>query len=119
MIDHISICVSDIDKSKAFYEAALAPAGYQVQGEFPGSVLLGAASGGSVWLLEKPVSKIHVAFTGSRADVDAFYEAAMATGGTDHGAPGIRPDYHENYYAAFVLDPDENNIEVVCHDAVN
>lgn len=118
MIDHISICVSDIEKSKAFYEAALKPAGYQVQGEFPGSVLLGAESGGSIWLLEKELSKIHVAFTGTRADVDAFHEAAMATGGTDHGAPGIRPDYHENYYAAFVLDPDGNNIEVVCHDAV-
>ncbi len=129
MIDHYTLLVSDYERSKAFYLTALGPLGYAVVMEmtpeqFPG--LEGKAGGfgpnGKPYLWLKPSKSItptHLAFTApDRASVDAFHKAAMEAGATDHGAPGLRPHYHPNYYGAFVIDPDGYNIEVVCHTPV-
>jgi len=125
MIDHTGLNVSDYRKSKAFYLAALAPLGYQVVKELPSSIVPDGAMGLGVpptpdfWVAGgKPnVPPLHVAFRAeNRAQVDAFYKAALAAGGRDNGPPGPRPHYHANYYGAFVLDPDGHNIEAVCHD---
>ncbi|WP_424929645.1 VOC family protein [Amaricoccus tamworthensis] len=124
MIDHSGISVSDFSKSKAFYEAALKPLGgaflMQVPLEHTGGVAVGGFGREQpvFWLTEGEVQRppMHFAFSArDRGEVDAFYEAAIAAGGTDNGGPGPRPHYHENYYGAFVLDPDGNNIEAVCH----
>jgi catechol 2,3-dioxygenase-like lactoylglutathione lyase family enzyme len=125
VIDHIGFSVSDYARAKAFYLKALAPLGYalimEVEQEtekgFPAAGF-GAHGKPDFWIggeggLNKPV---HVAIAAeNRAAVDAFYRAAIAAGGTDNGAPGIRPHYHTYYYGAFVLDPDGHNIEAVCH----
>ena len=125
MIDHTGLNVSDYRKSKAFYLAALAPLGYQVVKELPSSIVpdggmgLGVPPKPDFWVAGgKPnVPPLHVAFRAeNRAQVDAFYKAALAAGGRDNGPPGPRPHYHANYYGAFVLDPDGHNIEAVCHD---
>lgn len=126
MIDHTGVNVSDINKSKAFYLAALAPIGYRVLLEFPKEVTqtahvvgLGEEPKADFWVIEGSPQKpeIHVAFRAkSRRQVDEFYAAAIKAGGRDNGPPGIRAHYHPNYYGAFVLDPDGHNIEVVCHD---
>jgi len=125
MIDHTGLNVSDYQKSKAFYVAALAPLGYQVVMELPSSIVpdggmgLGVPPKPDFWVAGgKPnVPPLHVAFRAeNRAQVDAFYKAALAAGGRDNGPPGPRPHYHANYYGAFVLDPDGHNIEAVCHD---
>jgi len=125
MIDHTGLNVSDYQKSKAFYLAALAPLGYQVVMELPSSIVpdggmgLGVPPKPDFWVAGgKPnVPPLHVAFRAeNRAQVDAFYKAALAAGGRDNGPPGPRPHYHANYYGAFVLDPDGHNIEAVCHD---
>jgi catechol 2,3-dioxygenase-like lactoylglutathione lyase family enzyme len=118
MIDHTGVTVSDIGKSKAFYRAALAPLGYAVLMEFEDAAGLGIAPKPDFWIgqgkLDGP--RAHVAFAAtSRQAVDAFYRAAIAAGGRDNGPPGLRPHYHQNYYGAFVLDPDGHNIEAVCH----
>ena len=125
MIDHTGVGVSDPARSRRFYEEALAPLGYEVLMEIPTEHTGGVAVFGfgvppkpDFWVHEgRPQSPpIHVAFTAeSRAVVDAFYKAAMAAGGTDNGPPGVRPHYHENYYGAFVRDPDGHNIEACCH----
>jgi catechol 2,3-dioxygenase-like lactoylglutathione lyase family enzyme len=118
-LDHVGLDVSDYGASKAFYEAALAPLGMRLMMEpVPGVggfgddfpfFWIGARGRG-------PDSGTHVAFTTEgRATVDAFHEAALAAGGRDNGAPGVREIYHPHYYGAFVLDPDGNNIEAVCH----
>ena len=124
MIDHIGFSVLDYARSKAFYESALGPLGYtlvmEVTAEETGQAAAGFGSGGKpdFWIgaegkLEKPV---HVAIVANaRPAVDAFYRAALAAGGKDNGAPGLRANYHPSYYAAFVLDPDGHNIEAVCH----
>jgi catechol 2,3-dioxygenase-like lactoylglutathione lyase family enzyme len=126
MIDHTGLNVSDYPKSKAFYVSALAPLGYQVVKELPsaiapqGAVGLGVPPKSDFWLAGgKPnVPPLHVAFRAeNRAQVDAFYKAALAAGGRDNGPPGPRAHYHPNYYSAFVRDPDGHNIEAVCHDA--
>lgn len=120
MLDHLIISVSDYQASKAFYESSLAPLEYHLIMEF--------GEAGGFGILEKPdffikegeavTPTIHVAFTGrDRETVDAFHAAALAAGGTDNGSPGLRPDYHPNYYGAFILDPDGHNIEAVCHRA--
>lgn len=115
MIDHLSIGVSDLAKSKAFYEEALKPLGYQVKIEMAHGVCFGA-DGGDLWIVKNEPSKVHLAFGAKeRASVDQFYQAAIKAGGADNGAPGLRPHYHENYYGAFVFDPDGYNIEAVCH----
>jgi len=119
MLDHLGLPVSDYAKSKSFFESALAPLGYTVLMEFSGSAAgLGAAGKPDFWIAQGEAgSRAHVAFASpDRATVDAFHEAAIAAGGRDNGAPGLRPEYHPNYYGAFVFDPDGNNIEAVCHE---
>ena len=125
MLDHVGAVVSDIARSRTFYDAAFAPLGIAVMMEVTaeqtgGHAHLGYGSDGQpyFWIGTGGPStgRLHVAFTaGSRAVVDAFHKAALAAGGTDNGAPGLRPHYHSNYYGAFVLDPDGLNIEAVCH----
>ena len=121
MIDHVSIKVKDVEQAKAFYEAALASLGYARGIEYPGGMqLLVEGEPGDVWVAPLPEGAeavpTHVALRAAdAAAVDAFYEAALAAGGTDNGAPGPR-DYHPGYYAAFVYDPEGNNIEAVIHD---
>jgi catechol 2,3-dioxygenase-like lactoylglutathione lyase family enzyme len=120
VIDHITVKVADYARSKPFYAGALKPLGYAVQMEFGAGAGLGVPGKPDLWLFQDPenVRPMHFAFhTGDRRAVDAFYAAALAAGGRDNGAPGIRKDYHPNYYAAFVYDPDGHNVEVVCHDA--
>ncbi|HVZ74830.1 MAG TPA: VOC family protein [Polyangia bacterium] len=118
MIDHVSVRVQDFDKLVAFYRDALAPIGYKVMMTFPGAVGLGSEMP-DLWLMQtdKPLNPTHVALSGSRAAIDAFHAAALAAGGEDNGQPGLRADYHPHYYAAFVRDPEGNNIEIVCHEA--
>ena len=118
MIDHISLHVTDIAKAKAFYAAALAPLGYTILMDFGHAVGLGVAPKPDFWLAGGGPGRppAHIAFRAdNRAMVDAFYKAALAAGGRDNGVPGVRPQYHPNYYGGFVLDPDGNNIEAVCH----
>jgi catechol 2,3-dioxygenase-like lactoylglutathione lyase family enzyme len=127
MIDHTGVSVSDFEKSKRFYTEALSAIGYALLMEFPASVTghtdvagFGEPPKPDFWINRGVPNNphIHVAFrVSSRAQVDAFYKAALAAGGRDNGPPGIRPHYHEQYYAAFVLDPDGHNVEVVCHSA--
>jgi catechol 2,3-dioxygenase-like lactoylglutathione lyase family enzyme len=127
MLDHIGIDVSDIARSKTFYEAALAALGYDIRKENEHGVGFGVVAGyrrsldpaGEFWIAQgEPFPAFHVAFSArSRADVDAFHKAALAAGGTDNGAPGLRPQYHPDYYGAFVRDPDGYNVEAVCHEA--
>lgn len=126
MIDHIGITVSDFEKSKLFYSKTLAPIGYSLLMEVAASVTgsrdfagFGAPPKPDFWIGSGTpnVPPVHVAFrVSNRALVNAFYEAALAAGARDNGAPGIRLHYHPNYYGAFVLDPDGHNIEAVCHD---
>jgi catechol 2,3-dioxygenase-like lactoylglutathione lyase family enzyme len=118
MIDHVTANVGDFERAKRFYEQALAPLGYSVQMEFPEAAGLGTGEGiPDFWISSKPDrGATHVAFTAAdRSAVDSFHEAALAAGGTDNGAPGLRPHYHETYYAAYVHDPDGNNLEAVTH----
>lgn len=118
MIDHLTVKVTDYAKSKPFYAGALAPLGYAVQMEFGAGAGLGVPGKPDLWLFQDPenVRPMHFAFhTRDRKVVDAFYAAALRAGGRDNGPPGIRKDYHPNYYAAFVYDPDGHNVEVVCH----
>jgi catechol 2,3-dioxygenase-like lactoylglutathione lyase family enzyme len=118
VIDHVGIDVSDIESVKRFYEQALAPLGYTKLSEYPEAVGFGEEGGKpDFWVAKrgKP-GTTHVAIrTDDRGAVDAFHEAALAAGGSDNGAPGLRPHYHETYYGAFVLDPEGNNVEAVCH----
>jgi catechol 2,3-dioxygenase-like lactoylglutathione lyase family enzyme len=118
MIDHLKLHVADPDTSRRFYEAALAPLGYRVLLEpVPGIVGMGAGMP-DFWLApaEGPTAASHVAFRAdSEEEVQRFHAAATAAGGRDNGAPGPRPQYHANYYGAFVLDPDGNNVEAVYH----
>ena len=120
MIDHTGINVSNFAASKAFYLQALAPLGYTVKLELPNAAgfgeIAGTDPGGDFWIASgEPFSpRSHIAFHASNEEeVMAFYQAALAAGATDNGAPGLRPHYHPGYYAAFVYDPDGYNIEVV------
>jgi len=121
MIDHVTLGVSDFDRARAFYDRALAPLGLKRitrdDRDFAG---YGKPGKGWFWIgpaKEKPTGT-HVAFTtADRATVHAFYEAALAAGGRDNGAPGPRTQYAPTYYGAFVLDPDGHNIEAVCYAA--
>lgn len=118
MIDHVSVRVQDFQRLLAFYRDALAPIGYSVIMEYPGAVGLGAQGKPDLWLMqtEQAVNPTHVALSSARRDfIDAFHAAGLAAGGTDNGPPGLRADYHPTYYAAYVRDPEGNNIEVVCH----
>ncbi len=117
MIDHVTVRVQDFSRALEFYRAALAPLRYQVLMQFPGAAGLGADGKPDLWVMQtdQPVIPAHLALSGDRPMVDAFYEAALAAGGDDNGPAGLRPDYHPHYYAAFVRDHEGNNIEVVCH----
>jgi len=118
VIDHVGLGVSDLEHSKAFYQQALRPLGYQLLMERDGSAGLGRNAKPDFWIhANRPVSgPTHVAIASpDRATVDAFYVAGLAAGGRDNGPPGPRPHYHRDYYGAFILDPDGNNIEAVCH----
>jgi catechol 2,3-dioxygenase-like lactoylglutathione lyase family enzyme len=117
MIDHLILGVEDLDASRAFYERALAPLGIEPLSEMPGGVGFGRDGHPAFWIADREVSApVHVAFASpDRARVDAFHAAALAAGGRDNGAPGLRPEYHASYYGAFVFDPDGNNVEAVCH----
>ncbi len=124
MLDHVGFTISDYDRSKRFYEAALAPLGiallFEVTKEQTGAEAhagFGAAGKPFFWIGtgNRPAQSTHIALAVSdRATVDAFHRAALAAGGTDNGAPGPRPHYHPDYYGAYVRDPDGNNIEAVC-----
>ncbi|ATA23983.1 glyoxalase [Brenneria goodwinii] len=128
MFDHISTYATDYLKTKDFYQAVFAPLGYSIQAEFvaswnsdfPTQRLCAFGKNGeySLWIIEvkTPFTPRHVAFASpDRESVDAFYAAGIAVGARDNGKPGLRPDYHPTYYGAFLLDPDDNNVEAVCH----
>ena len=121
IFDHLGYSVGDFDKSVAFYDAALAPLGIKRVSEFeyPGGKVIGyGADRPEFWINSGDALRdhVHVAFAAmTRADVDAFYAAALAAGGRDNGAPGIRAEYHPDYYGAYVFDPDGHNIEAVCN----
>lgn len=119
MLDHISLSVTDADKAKAFYAKALAPLGYKLVSEYEGGFGIGQDGGSTIWTgqgsAQKPIA--HLAFRAKdRKAVDAFHKAAIAAGAKDNGKPGLRENYSPTYYAAFVTDPDGNNIEAVCHN---
>ena len=115
-LDHVSLHVGDLARSRAFYTTALAPLGIAVLMEGGDAAGFGKDRTPQFWLSPGGRSgPVHVAFVAAnRAEVRAFYQAALAAGGKDNGAPGLRPHYHPNYYGAFVLDPDGNNAEAVC-----
>jgi catechol 2,3-dioxygenase-like lactoylglutathione lyase family enzyme len=121
MFDHVKFGVSDYSASKAFFLKALAPIGIRVAAEGKptyGVELVAKGSNASliVYQTEEKPAHLHLAFVAeNRRQVEAFYRAALEAGGKDNGAPGLRPHYHANYYAAFVIGPDGHNIEVVCH----
>lgn len=125
MLDHVSLGVGNLAKSRAFYDAALKPlggrrvydmevlSGYGLSEDKPCFWIAGPDA---VEQNAIPAFGSHIAFAaGSRAAVDAFYKAAMAAGGRDNGKPGLRPEYHADYYGAFVIDPDGHHVEAVCH----
>lgn len=128
MFDHLSTYATDFDATKTFYDHALAALGYSVQMEFvaewntdfPTQRMCAYGPDGqpNFWIIEvkQPYTPRHLAFCASdRNQVGTFYQVALKGGGVDNGEPGLRPTYHEHYYGAFVLDPDGNNIEAVCH----
>lgn len=118
MLDHIGIGATNLKASKAFFLAALAPLGVSVVKEIPEAVGLGRDGKPSFWLgaSEVQCGPLHLAFTAeTRTQVDDFYRRAIAAGGKDNGPPGLRPQYHPNYYGAFVIGPDGHNVEAVCH----
>ena len=127
MIDHTGIQVSQLERSRQFYEAVLATLGYGVRVALEDAVGFGALipargddPGGDFWISQGIpfIPRSHIAFrAASRAQVNAFHQAALAAGGSENGAPGLRPQYHPRYYAAFVLDPDGYNIEAVFHES--
>ena len=125
MIDHLAIEVSDLQKSGQFYDNVLEPLGYKKLTDAPepfgGRLVLGwedsAKTGFYIGDGSRNKPRLHIAFrVGNRKKVDEFYQAALAAGGSDNGKPGLRPEYHEHYYGAFVFDPDGHNIETVCHE---
>jgi len=121
MLDHVTISVKNLFISRKFYDTVLAKLQisrvYDGESGFSG---YGTPDKAFFWIGEqpsRPVSGSHIAFTAkTRADVEAFYVAALSAGGLDNGPPGLRPHYHDNYYGAFVCDPDGHNIEAVCHN---
>ena len=130
MLDHLSTYATNYERTKAFYLHALTPLGAKLVAEFETEntttgakervCAFGQDSMGKLWIIEtpEPYTPRHLAFSAiSREQVDAFHAAAIAAGGEDNGTPGVRPHYHDHYYGAFVLDPDGNNIEAVCHTA--
>jgi catechol 2,3-dioxygenase-like lactoylglutathione lyase family enzyme len=118
VFDHIGFNVKNFAKSKTFYLNSLKPLGIGLLLEDDRSAMIGRKDEGGFWFgaYGTPATPVHVAFAAtSRAQVREFHKAALAAGGKDNGGPGLRPDYHANYYAAFVHDPDGHNLEAVCH----
>ena len=119
-VAHVAVNVSDWDRAKRFYEPVLGLLGYRLVYEEEGALAYFADAVGLDFGIgrREPVGGAHVAFEcGDRAVVDGFHAAGLEAGGRDNGSPGVRPQYEANYYAAYVLDPDGNNIEAVCHHA--
>jgi catechol 2,3-dioxygenase-like lactoylglutathione lyase family enzyme len=129
VIDHIGINVGDYERSRHFYERALAPLGLSLVMEYGQAAGFGREGKPEFWIgsgktsFQSPdqivvITPVHVCFSAAdRPTVDAFHKAAIAAGGRDFGAPGLRPHYHANYYGAFVLDPDGHNVEAAVHSA--
>lgn len=120
VIDHLSTYATDYAATRQFYEVVLAELGYTVQADYPqyNSCAFGPEGRPVFWVIgvEEVASPRHVAFTAARRDeVDAFYGRGLTSGGSDNGEPGLRSQYHPHYYGAFLLDPDGNNVEAVCH----
>lgn len=121
-IDHLTLPVADMRRERAFYEAALGALGMKVNAEYDGAIGLGSDGEKHFWLAARGHAHgekegVHVAFcAATKKQVDAFHRAALGAGGKDHGKPGPRPDYGDRYYAAFVIDPEGNNVEVVCYE---
>ena len=118
VFDHIGISVKDFPKARAFYLRALAPLGVRVIKETAQWAMLGRPGEGDLWIgaFGTPTSPIHMAFNAStREQVRQFHAAALHAGARDNGAPGLRPNYHANYFGGFVIDLDGHNIEAVCH----
>lgn len=117
MYDHIGLKVSNLDASVRFYEHALSALGLVLCSRDEAGAGFGPKGSPALWLGKgKPGNGVHVAFAaGDRKAVDRFHQEGLKAGGKDNGAPGLRPHYHENYYGAFVKDPDGHNIEAVCH----
>ena len=118
IFDHVSLAIRDYARSKRFYSAALAPLGIVLVKEFDQWAGFGRDGAPQFWfgIGGEPQLPLHIAFAAdSRAQVRDFHAAALAAGGRDNGGPGIRAQYHPNYYGAFVIDPDGHNIEAVCH----
>ena len=118
LFDHVKLRVSDLATAKAFYAAALEPLGFGIIMESPGAVGFGApGSPQDLWLEQgTPSASIHIGLHAEdEAAVQAFHAASLGAGGTDNGQPGLRPQYHPGYYAAYVHDPDGNNVEAVFH----
>jgi catechol 2,3-dioxygenase-like lactoylglutathione lyase family enzyme len=117
MYDHVSLKVKDAARSRRFFQRALSPLGYKVIDETDGGGGFGAEDASALWIAQGQPHEpaLHLAFAAAdRAAVDAFHKAALGAGGRDNGNPGVRENYGPNYYAAFVLDPDGNNVEAVC-----
>jgi catechol 2,3-dioxygenase-like lactoylglutathione lyase family enzyme len=120
MLDHMGLRTRQLKEMFAFYEAVLAPLGFSKQKDFGVAAGFGKEGMHPLWIGQAEgdavASSVHLALTAdSRGAVDDFYKAALANGGSDNGPPGLRPQYHEAYYGAFVIDPDGNNLEAVCH----
>jgi catechol 2,3-dioxygenase-like lactoylglutathione lyase family enzyme len=128
VLDHLSLPVGDFARARAFYDALLAALGQRCVQEMEEDDFVAAGYGGgyepAFWIgalkPNAPVTPLagqHIAFRArDRADVEAFHRAGLAAGGIDNGPPGLRPHYHPNYYAAFIIDPDGHHLEAVCHD---
>jgi len=120
MFDHIGFSVRDLPKTRAFYTAALAPLGMILQYDEADVIAFGPSGKWALWFYGKGdgPTGVHIALSAAtRAQVDAFHAAALAAGGKDNGAPGLRPHYTPTYYGAFVIDPDGHNLEAVCYAA--
>lgn len=120
MFDHVIIDVADLGRARSFYERALGPLGYELVMESDGRYAFGRAGRPDFWIVDRGTGDargVHLGFwAGDQSAVDAFHREAIAAGASDNGAPGIRPDYHSTYYAAFVIDPNGHNIEAVHHE---
>ncbi len=123
MFSHVTLGTNDLERARPFYDAVMAALGFQAPFALPGTLVYGTLAGPKTFIVSpydgKPASSgngTHAAFlAGSRAAVDAFHAAALAYGGSDEGAPGLRPHYHAHYYGAYVRDPDGNKLQAVCH----